>query len=121
MGNLDFTDNSTFSWYVVLLIGTGIAMCVLAGLAAKPSAKLLNLVFGIGFVGYGVYLGWMFHGGTYLIFFKAFILPVVLIFSTVRGGLRTRREAKGAQYVPAPSPTPVEGAPTPPPAESAEA
>lgn len=115
MGNLNFSDNATLSWYVVLLILSGAAMVLIGALLARtPLSRLLNVVFGIGFVGYGVYLGWVFHGGTYIIFFKAFILPVVLIYSAVRGGVRRRRAPQQSSPVPPQQPTPVEGAPTPP-------
>lgn len=102
MGNLDFGAHALFSWYVVLLVISGIAMIGLAGLAVRPLSKVLNLLFGFGFVVYGVYLGWVWQGTTYLVFFKAFLLPVVLVFSTVRSGLakRTARRASVVVQVP---------------------
>src|SRR5690242_20573646 len=114
MGNINFSDNATFSWYVVLLILSGAAMVIIGALFARSQlSRLLNVVFGIGFVGYGVYLGWVFHGGTYVIFFKAFIQPVVMIYSAVRGGLRRRQAPQATVVTPQPTAS-VEGAPTPP-------
>lgn len=98
MGNLDFSGHPGFSWYVVLLIISGVAMLGLA--AAFPSRPLhrgLNGVFGLGFVGYGIYLAFIFSGGTYVIFFKAFILPVVLIASTIRARVGARQGRAGSQ------------------------
>ena len=52
--------------------------------------RALNALFGVGFLGYGFYLAFLFHGGGYLIFFKAFILPVLMIFRTIRGARASR-------------------------------
>lgn len=107
MGNFDFSNHALFSWYVILLILSGIAMIGLAGLAARPFSKVLNLLFGFGFVVYGVYLGFIWHGGTYVIFFKAFLLPVLLLISTLRTGIAKRgaRKAPTATAAPAPGAT----------------
>lgn len=117
MGNLDFGGHPLFSWYVVLLILSGIAMLGLSRFSARPLNVILNLVFGLGFIGYGVYLGWLWSGGTYVIFFKAFLLPVFLLISTARTGFakraaRSNPASQQAAFTPPPLP---EGAPTPPP------
>lgn len=120
MGNLDFSGHPLFSWYVILLILSGIAMLGLSRFSARPLNVILNLVFGLGFIGYGIYLGWLWSGGTYIIFFKAFLLPVLLLVSTARTGFakragRTSPAPQHAAYTPPPLP---EGAPTPPPPPS---
>lgn len=89
--NLDFTGHPGFSWYVVLLLFTGVAMVVLSAINVRGQStgwRIFNVVVGVGFFGYGVYLLLFLQPGqTYLIFFKAFILPVVLIFRWVRGAV----------------------------------
>ena len=91
MGNIDFTNHAGFSWYCLLLMFTGIAMLVIALVRGQTSvSKILNVVFGAGFLIYGFYLTFLFHGGTYFVFFKAFILPALLIVNTIRSAARRR-------------------------------
>src|SRR6185437_14219533 len=88
--NIDFSARPGFSAYVLLLIASGIAMLVIASPTVKRQTKVgrvLNAAFGLGFLGYGIYLGFMFKGGHYVIFFQAFILPIVLIIRTIRGAV----------------------------------
>jgi hypothetical protein len=95
--NLDFTLEPLFSWYVLLLLLSGVAMFVMAFVnTARQSIgwRIFGAVAGLGFVGYGVYLGFLFEGGTYIIFFKAFIVPIVVIAQFVRSLM-----ANGAQKV----------------------
>jgi hypothetical protein len=93
MGNLDFTNQPGFSWYCLLLLGSGVAMVVLALLRGQSKgSRIANLIFGLGFCGYGFYLTFMFQGGSYFIFFKAFILPVVLIVNTFRSAAAKRNQ-----------------------------
>ena len=85
--NLDFDLEPLFSWYVLLLLLSGVAMFVMAFLnTARQSIgwRIFGAVAGLGFVGYGVYLGFLFEGGSYLIFFKAFFVPIVVIGKFVR-------------------------------------
>ncbi|WP_371501561.1 hypothetical protein OG871_32060 [Kitasatospora sp. NBC_00374] len=100
--NLDFTAEPLFSWYVVLLVVSGLIMMGLAAVKAGQGAgmRALNGIFGVGFLGYGIYLGFIFEGGSYLLFFKAFILPVVMIVKFVKD-LTARPAAAPAQPAPA--------------------
>src|SRR3954453_13134110 len=110
--NIDFDARPGFSIYVLLLMFSGVVMIVLASPAVKRSStgvRVLNGIFGAGFFGYGFYLAFIFDGGTYLIFFKAFILPVVLIVRTFRG------MATYGPPVPAPAPYAAPGTYPPPP------
>src|SRR4051812_32127952 len=107
--NIDFTNHAGFSAYVLLLMFSGLAMIVLASPAVKrqrPLMRALNLLFGIGFFCYGFYLAFLFAGGTYVLFFKAFILPAVLIIRSFRSRppAETAPMATSAS-VPAPSAT----------------
>ena len=97
--NLDFSLEPLFSWYVVLLCLSGIAMIVMGAVKAGGQStgwRILNVLAGVGFFGYGIYLGFIFQGGSYLIFFKAFILPAVMIFGFFRS-LLARREAESVE------------------------
>jgi len=113
VGNLDFSNNAGFSWYCVLLLVSGAALLVLGPTPGiGKGTRALNLIFGFGFLGYGVYLVFLFHGGSYFIFFKAFIAPVVLIVNTireVRAGQQRRRTAAARAAMPAPVPPQWQG------------
>jgi predicted lipid-binding transport protein (Tim44 family) len=98
--NIDFNAAPGFSAYVLLLIFSGVAMIVMASPTVKHSTKgvrALNALFGVGFLGYGLYLAFLFHGGGYLIFFKAFLLPVLMVFRTIRSARASRSQALRAQ------------------------
>jgi hypothetical protein len=105
--NIDFSADPTFSAYVLLLMFSGIVMVVMASPVVKRSTlplRLLNGVLGVAFFGYGFYLTFFFQGGSYFILFKAFVLPVVLLFRTVQRARATRR-ARQAE----PTPEPIAG------------
>lgn len=102
--NLNFGLDPLFSWYVVLLLVSGIAMFVMGCTnAARQSIgwRIFGAVAGLGFIGYGVYLGFLFEGGEYLIFFKAFIVPIVVVIQFVRSLLANRGIAP-VRHAPAP-------------------
>lgn len=81
--NIDFSTDPTFSSYVLLLIFAGIAMLAMAAVNhANRNVRLLNALFGVGFLGYGIYLLAMFNGESYVLFYYAFILPVILAYRT---------------------------------------
>ncbi|MER7707979.1 hypothetical protein ABTX81_34445 [Kitasatospora sp. NPDC097605] len=101
--NLDFDVEPLFSWYVVLLAISGIALLVIGAVnlgGLKIGWRILNVLAGLGFTGYAYYLAFVFEGGEYTLFFKAFILPVVLIANAVKA-LVSRSQAPAAPPVPA--------------------
>lgn len=101
MGNLDFSNQPGFSWYCVLLLVSGIAMLVMVGVpVASKGARIANLIFGVGFLGYALYLIFAFHGVQYVVFFKAFLLPVVLIVGALKSGAAGRAAKNTAPYQP---------------------
>jgi TM2 domain-containing membrane protein YozV len=107
--NLNFSSHALFSWYVVLLLVSGAIMLVLAAVRVgqRPAGRIINLIFGLGFLGYGIYLGFIFTGGTYFLFFKAFIVPVVLLIGSARSAMARRRaQAAAATAVATPPATP---------------
>ncbi|MFB7377863.1 hypothetical protein ACFC6U_28045 [Kitasatospora purpeofusca] len=100
--NLDFDVDPLFSWYVVLLAFSGIALLVIGAVnvgGLKAGWRALNVLVGLGFAGYAYYLAFVFEGGTYAIFFKAFILPVLLIINAVKAAV-TRSQAPAAPAAP---------------------
>ncbi|MFF2043318.1 hypothetical protein ACFVVX_23140 [Kitasatospora sp. NPDC058170] len=110
--NLDFSAEPLFSWYVVLLAVSGIAMVVLGAVNLGGSLSIgwraINILAGVAFAGYAYYLAFVFEGGEYRLFFQAFILPVALIANSVKA-LATRGSAQAAQPAPqqfGPPPTP---------------
>jgi hypothetical protein len=84
-----------FKAYVVLLILSGIAMLIIAGVTTRQATgrRVWNAIFGAGFLGYGLYLQLAFHGGRYFVFPYAFILPILMIaqYFRDRGAVRARR------------------------------
>jgi hypothetical protein len=92
--NIDFSAHPGFSAYVLLLMFSGLVMLVMASPTVKRSTtalRAINALFGLGFLGYGIYLAFIFDGGHYMIFFQAFILPVLLIVRTVRTAAQSSR------------------------------
>jgi hypothetical protein len=97
--NIDFNAHPGFSAYVLLLMFSGLVMLVMASPTVKRSTtrlRIVNALFGIGFLGYGIFLAFIFSGGTYVIFFQAFILPVLLIVRTVRTAAQANRVGQPA-------------------------
>ncbi|OIV39317.1 hypothetical protein BIV57_00250 [Mangrovactinospora gilvigrisea] len=75
---------------------SGVVMVVLARSGGRQSRgwRVVNALFGLAFAGYGVYLAFVFQGGTYFIFVKAFILPLLLVVNFFRS-LAARRRGVG--------------------------
>ena len=86
-----------FYIYVLFLVLSGIAMLVMASVKTgqTTSRRAWNALFGAGFTIYGLYLLLFFNSGHYLIFFYAFILPILMIvrFFRDRSAFRARQEA----------------------------
>ncbi len=92
--NLDFSAEPLFSWYVVLLAISGVAMIAMGAInngALSTGWRVFNLLAGVGFAGYAFYLAFVFSSGTYFIFFKAFFLPVAMIVNFIRS-LKDRKK-----------------------------
>jgi hypothetical protein len=106
--NVDFANHPGFSAYVLLLMFSGLAMVVVGSpviRSQRPLTRVLNVGFGLAFFGYGFYLAFLFQGGHYVIFFKAFVLPVVLIVRSISGARRRQVTANPiAGYPPAGAP-----------------
>ncbi|WP_067837015.1 hypothetical protein [Nocardia lijiangensis] len=75
-----------FNWYVGLLAISGIAMIAMALMenGQSSASRTMNGIFGPLYLGYAVYLAFLFDGSSYLIFFHAFILPVLMVVNYFR-------------------------------------
>ncbi|MGW4804498.1 hypothetical protein [Kitasatospora sp. NPDC004272] len=107
--NIDFSLDPTFSWYVVLLLISGLLTLIVGLVPASGLSvgwRVLTVIAGLAFFGYGVYLAFFFEGERYTIIFKAFIVPIALLVNFFRS-LSNRK--KGGAPVP-----PQAGYPVPP-------
>lgn len=71
-----------FTWYVALLAISGIVMIAMA--SVKQGQSSASRSFNGIFLGYAFYLAFLFDGGSYLIFFHAFIVPVTMVVNFFR-------------------------------------
>ncbi|MBQ1069907.1 MULTISPECIES: hypothetical protein [Micromonospora] len=93
-----------FLIYTLLLLLGGIAM-VAVGVAVKEQgtgSRILNVVVGLAFFGYGFYLLFLFDGDSYRIFFYVFVLPILLIVRAVKARKEAREQAAAQQFAGAP-------------------
>ncbi|GAA2640798.1 hypothetical protein GCM10010399_88060 [Dactylosporangium fulvum] len=80
-------SDGMFLGYIAAL---GISGLLLLALAVQPFLKtsiglrVLNGLFGVGFLGYAFYLFFIFDGGSVQIFFYAFVAPILLLVQTIR-------------------------------------
>jgi hypothetical protein len=76
--------------FVAYIAFLGLSGLLLIALAVQPFLKssmglrIINGLVGLGFLGYAIYLFFIFDGGTYSIFIYAFIAPVLLLIQTIR-------------------------------------
>lgn len=75
-----------FGTYVVLLVISGLVLLALAVAARelRIGSRIANGAFGIGFLVYAGYLGFVFESGEYRILWAVFILPVSMLVQFVR-------------------------------------
>lgn len=89
-----------FNIYVLLLIISGLLSLALAfSKVGAVGERVIRGIIGVGFLGYGLYLLLFFKGGSYEMFFYAFILPILLIvrFFQERSKAKAQRAAPQAQ------------------------
>jgi hypothetical protein len=104
-----------FVAYTAFLAISGLAMIAIAIIKGGQTngARVLNGVLGVAFFGYAFYLAFLFRGGHYLLFFYAFILPILLIVRFFRTlGDRQQAPQPGTQpYASQPYGQPYPGQP----------
>lgn len=72
--------------YAPLLMVSGLLLVANAMLPWQTvGARVLSVVVGIAFFGYGAYLEFLFTGGHFIVFYYAFAVPVLLIIQSVKG------------------------------------
>jgi hypothetical protein len=94
-------SDGTFLGYIALLAVSGILLVILAtgGFGQTAAARVIDALFGLGFLGYAGYLLLFFEGGTVQIFFYAFAVPVLAVVNAVKAQ-KAKREAQA--YIPIP-------------------
>ena len=94
-------SDGTFLAYTALLAISGVMLLVLAagGFGQSAGARVLDALFGAGFLAYGIYLFFFFEGGTVQIFFYAFVVPVLAVVHAVKARKAQRRQ-QAHFYVP---------------------
>jgi hypothetical protein len=90
-----------FHVYVLFLIISGIAMLVMGSIRTNYAKRrrVVNLILGAGYLIYGLYLLLIFKGGTYFMFYYAFVVPVLMIvgFFRDRSTAQARQAAQAQQ------------------------
>jgi hypothetical protein len=93
--------DGVFLAYIAALVVSGVILLVLSATgfgASSALVRVLNGVFGLGFLGYAVYLLFFFQGGEFPVFYYAFILPVIMLVQA----FKTRAAKPDAAAQPAP-------------------
>ncbi|MEV6631835.1 hypothetical protein AB0M54_13895 [Actinoplanes sp. NPDC051470] len=95
-------SDGTFFAYIALLFVSGAILAVLGlgGFGQSKGARILDGVFAAAFVVYAGYLLFVFDGGTVIISYYAFIVPILAIVQVFRAR-KAQREAAAAEAVPA--------------------
>jgi hypothetical protein len=102
---LDISAHPFIALYVLLLLISGVGLVVMSAMGAGGQTvgwRIFGVVAGLAFFGYGVYLGFFFTGGTYIISLKAIVLPFVMLAGVI-GKLRAGKAPDAAapqMYVP---------------------
>jgi hypothetical protein len=90
-------SDGAFLGYTLLLAVSGILLLALGigGFGQSVGARIVDGLFGVGFLGYACYLFFVFDGGEVMILFYAFIVPIVAVIQAVKAR-RARRAAAAA-------------------------
>lgn len=92
-------SDTQFYLYAGLLAVSGLLLLGLAatGFGQSTGTRVLNILFGLGFTGYGGYLLLFFEGDEVRVFYYAFVVPVLMVVQAVRA---YRARQNQAQAVP---------------------
>ncbi|AGL17122.1 hypothetical protein [Actinoplanes sp. N902-109] len=106
-------SDGTFLLYIAMLFGSGAIFVVLAagGFGLRTGGRILNAIFGVGYVGYSIYLLFFFEGGMVRIFIYAFIAPVYALIKTYRAWKSSRTQRAHPAAGPSTVQTPFGAAP----------
>jgi len=94
-------SDSTFLAYIGGLAVSGVLLLILAALPGEAAlARVINVLVGLGFLGYAFYLFFIFDGGEVRVFYYIFAVPVLLIIRTVQNFRARRAGAQAAADTP---------------------
>lgn len=102
-------------FYILVLLVSAVLLSIAAarGYGQRTGARILNGVFAAAFLGYAIYLGLFFDGGTVYFSLWAVVLPAIALFRAFRARQAARTAARSAypdiyaqpaqQWAPAPA------------------
>ena len=88
-------NDSTFNLYSALLAISGILLLVTAATGfggRRVGARVVSGVFAVAFLGYAIYLQFIFTSGTVLISYYVFVVPILLIVQAFRNRNAARQQ-----------------------------
>jgi hypothetical protein len=87
-----------FNIYTILLMLSGVLLIVVGASVPDQGTgmRVLNILVGAAFFGYGFYLQFLFEGGTYRVFLYAFIGPILLLVRTFQARKANRQAVADA-------------------------
>lgn len=95
-------SDGVFNTYVILLAIAGVVMLVVACLPLKQgtASRVIGAVLGLGFLGYAIYLEFIFDGGSFAMFYYVFVVPFIYIGRVVKAyaDRRRRQDAQMQAY-----------------------
>jgi hypothetical protein len=96
-------SSGTVNAYAIFLVICGLVLLAVAGTgfgAQSVASRVINVIVGLGFAGYGLYLlVFLKPGGSVWIFYYVFVIPVVLVIQAfrTRAANRQARDAAARQ------------------------
>jgi hypothetical protein len=93
-----------FNAYTILLMLSGLLLVVLGAAVGGQGtgSRVLSVLIGIAFFGYGFYLAFIFSGGEYRVFYYAFVVPILVVFRIVQA--RRANKARAGATAPTNAP-----------------
>jgi hypothetical protein len=91
---IELSGDAMFAAYAVLLMLSGVLMIILGAAIGSQSkrTRVLSIIFGAGFFGYGFYLLFLFQGGSYFVFYYAFIVPILFVVQAIQARRATKAQ-----------------------------
>jgi len=92
-------NDTTFNLYSALLAISGILLAVTAatGFGGRSvGARIVNGLFAVLFVGYAIYLQFIFTSGTVFISYYVFVVPILLILQAFRNRTAAKQQQAAA-------------------------
>lgn len=90
-------SDGVFNTYVILLAISGVVMLGVACLPVPQgkASRIIGGLLGLGFLGYAIYLKFVFDGGTFRMFLYVFVLPFIYIARVVKAYASRRNQNAG--------------------------